>query len=82
VLRVDELADSGVTLKVLGRVRPGQQWAVTGELRRRILERFGKARIEIPYPHRTIVQRGAGDGRDTDAIGAEADAAAAEAGGE
>lgn len=63
VLRVDELADSGVTLKILGRVRPGQQWGVTGELRRRILDRFGKARIEIPYPHRTIIQRTAGDGR-------------------
>jgi small-conductance mechanosensitive channel len=48
VLRIEDLADSGVTLKIVGRVRPGQQWAVTGELRRRILERFGKARIEIP----------------------------------
>lgn len=62
VLRVDELADSGITLKILGRVLPGQQWGVSGELRRRILDRFGKARIEIPYPHRTIIQRTAGDG--------------------
>jgi small-conductance mechanosensitive channel len=47
VLRVEQLGESGVTLKILGRVRPGQQWAVTGELRRRILERFGQAKIEI-----------------------------------
>jgi small-conductance mechanosensitive channel len=47
VLRVEQLGESGVTLKILGRVRPGQQWAVTGELRRRILDRFGQAKIEI-----------------------------------
>jgi moderate conductance mechanosensitive channel len=57
VLRVEELGDSGVTLKILGTVRPGDQWAVTGELRRRILAAFGKARIEIPYPHRTVITR-------------------------
>jgi moderate conductance mechanosensitive channel len=57
VLRVDQLGDSGVTLKVLGMVPPAEQWAVSGELRRRILEAFREADIEIPYPHRTIVRR-------------------------
>jgi moderate conductance mechanosensitive channel len=57
VLRVDQLGESGVTLKMIGMVQPAQQWAVTGELRRRILASFGEEGIEIPYPHRTIVRR-------------------------
>lgn len=69
VLRVDELADSGVTLKILGKVRPAEQWGVAGELRRRILARFGQARIEIPYPHRTIIQRAAGNGSEAAEVG-------------
>ena len=42
VLRVNELGDSGVTLKVLGRVQPAEQWGVTGELRKRILATFAR----------------------------------------
>lgn len=60
VMRVNALADSAVTLKVLGQVRAAEQWAVTGELRKRILAAFGRAGIEIPFPHRVVVNRGAG----------------------
>ena len=59
VVRVDALADSAVTLKVLGQVRAAEQWAVGGELRKRILAAFGRAGIQIPYPHRVVVSRGA-----------------------
>jgi moderate conductance mechanosensitive channel len=45
VVRVDALADESVKLKVLGRVRPGEQWAVTGELRKRILLAFTREGI-------------------------------------
>jgi moderate conductance mechanosensitive channel len=58
VVRVNALADSAVTLKVLGQVRAAEQWAVAGELRKRILAAFAKERIEIPYPHRVVVNRG------------------------
>jgi moderate conductance mechanosensitive channel len=57
VLRVDELGESGITLKVLGMVQAAQQWAVAGELRLRILAAFAESKIEIPYPHRAIVRR-------------------------
>lgn len=49
VLRVDELGDDGVTLKVLGDVKPGRQWELTGELRRRVKDEFDRVGIEIPY---------------------------------
>lgn len=70
VVRVNALADSAVTLKVLGQVRAAEQWAVAGELRKRILAAFGREGVEIPFPHRVVVSRG-GSG--------EADAAAAAA---
>lgn len=67
VLRVDALGDSGVSIKVLGDVRAAEQWAVTGELRKRLLAAFADAGIEIPFPHRVIVNRTEsedGDGAD------------------
>jgi small-conductance mechanosensitive channel len=48
VERVGEFGDMGFNLLVLGRVVAGQQWAVTGELRKRLLVRFRGRGIEIP----------------------------------
>jgi small conductance mechanosensitive channel len=56
-LRVNDLGDSGVDIKVVGRVRAGDQWAATGELRRRILIAFARDGIEIPFPHRVVISR-------------------------
>lgn len=58
VLRVDSLGESGVTLKILGQVRAAEQWSVGGELRKRILRAFSEEGIEIPFPHRVMIQRG------------------------
>lgn len=71
VVRVNALADSAVTLKVLGQVRAAEQWAVAGELRKRILAAFGREGIEIPFPHRVIVSRGGAS--DADAAAPAAD---------
>lgn len=60
VLRIDGLADTGVTLKLVGRVRPGDQWAVAGELRRRVLIACARAGVEMTYPLR--LDPPAGDG--------------------
>lgn len=62
VKRVQALADSAVTLKVLGQVRPAEQWAVAGELRKRILGAFAAEGIEIPFPHQVMVTRERGGG--------------------
>jgi len=50
-LRVNNLGDSGIDIKILGDVKPMQQWAVTGELRKRIKKAFDEEGIEIPWPH-------------------------------
>ncbi len=59
VLRVDNLGESGVEIKIVGVTRPIKQWDVMGELRKRVKEAFDKEGIEIPYPHRTVVQKAA-----------------------
>lgn len=53
-LRVQELGDSSVVIKVLGDTKPSQQWAVSGELRKRIFEAFKANDIEIPFPQRVL----------------------------
>lgn len=55
-LRLDELADSAVVLKLTGKVQPLEQWAVSGELRKRIKTKFDKAGIEIPFPQTVMHQ--------------------------
>jgi len=54
VLRVDNLGDSGIEIKVLGDTRPIMQWEVMGELRRRIKKEFDREGIEIPWPHMKV----------------------------
>jgi small-conductance mechanosensitive channel len=54
VLRVNNLGDSGIYIKILGDVKPMQQWAVTGELRLRIKKAFDAEGIEIPWPHTKV----------------------------
>jgi len=51
VLRVDEFAESGLEVKILGDTKPLKQWDVMGELRKRIKKAFDKEGIEIPWPH-------------------------------
>jgi moderate conductance mechanosensitive channel len=57
VLRVNDLGDSSVIVKVTGDVRIGTQWALMGELRRRLKVRFDEEGIEIPYPQRATVTK-------------------------
>ncbi len=53
-VRINEFGDSAIVVKILGRTEPMQQWAVTGELRKRIKIAFDKNKIEIPFPQRVI----------------------------
>jgi len=53
-LRIDNLGDSGIDIKILGDVKPMQQWAVMGELRLRLKKAFDAEGIEIPWPHTKV----------------------------
>jgi small-conductance mechanosensitive channel len=49
--------DSAVTLRLVVKVRPMQQWAAEWELRLRIKEAFDREGVEIPFPRRVIIKR-------------------------
>ncbi len=51
VLYVSDLGDSGISMKMWGKTKPMWQWAVTGELRKRVKRVFDEEGIEIPWPH-------------------------------
>ena len=53
-LRVDSLGGSGIDIKIVGDVKPMQQWAVMGELRLRLKKAFDAEGIEIPWPHTKV----------------------------
>jgi moderate conductance mechanosensitive channel len=74
VVRVEALADSSVKLKVLGQVKAAEQWAVGGELRKRILGAFMQAGISIPFPHRVVVSRTEAGAVDAAEVADEGDA--------
>jgi moderate conductance mechanosensitive channel len=54
VLRVDNLGESGIDIKILGDVEPIRQWDVMGELRLRLKKAFDAEGIEIPWPHTKV----------------------------
>ena len=54
VERVDDLGDKCVEIKILGDTKPMRQWALSGELRKRLKKRFDQEGIEIPWPHTMV----------------------------
>lgn len=49
VVRVNGLGDNSVDIKIVGDVKVYTQWELTGELRKRLKDRFDVDGIEIPY---------------------------------
>ena len=56
--RVNDFADSAIIIKILGETKPLKQWAVAGELRKRLKIAFDKEEIEIPFPQVSVWTRG------------------------
>jgi small-conductance mechanosensitive channel len=54
---VSELGDSAVVFTIICKVKPGQQWTIARQLRKRIKQRFDREGIEIPYPCTNIYMR-------------------------
>ncbi len=51
---VERLGADGVTIRLVVKTDPAEQWIVARELRLRIKEALDEAGIEIPFPQRTI----------------------------
>ena len=54
VLRIDNLGDSGIDIKIVGDTKPIRQWEIMGEMRKRIKKTFDEEGIEIPWPHTKV----------------------------
>jgi small-conductance mechanosensitive channel len=54
---ISELGDSAIVFKMVCKVKPGEQWNIGRQLRKRIKDRFDKIGIEIPYPCTNIYMR-------------------------
>jgi small conductance mechanosensitive channel len=57
-VRVDNLSDSSIDILVSGITKPGQQWAIQGEYRRRVKKAFEENGIELPYAHTNVIIEG------------------------
>lgn len=53
-LRVDDLADSSVNIRIMAETEPGEQFFIAGEIRRLMKKAFDKQGIEIPFPQRVV----------------------------
>jgi small-conductance mechanosensitive channel len=54
VLGVEDLGDSSVTIRLMLKVEPGEQWAVARLARRRIKDALQAAGVEIPFPQQVV----------------------------
>ncbi|MBW3604227.1 MAG: mechanosensitive ion channel family protein [Actinobacteria bacterium] len=66
---VEAFADSAILIRLVIKVVPAQQWAVSRELRMRLKAAFDEAGIEIPFPQRVVWMRSEHSGDDPGAAG-------------
>ena len=52
--QITALGEYGVTLRITAKVRASEQWAVGGELRKRLLATFAAEHIEMAQPQRVV----------------------------
>ena len=51
---VEAFGESSVSIRLVLKVEPGEQWATAREVRKRLKRAFDQAGIEIPFPQRTV----------------------------
>jgi small-conductance mechanosensitive channel len=55
-LRVDNLGETNVTVKALGKVKPGSQWTIAGDYRRNLKKLLVKHKVAAPYQNIVVRQ--------------------------
>ncbi len=53
-LRIQDFGAHAVVVRIIGKLKPGNQWQVAGEMRLRLKTAFDKNKIEIPYQQLVI----------------------------
>lgn len=52
------IGQTSMSLRLVIKLQPLEQWAAERELRRRIMERFDERGIELPWPRHVLIERG------------------------
>lgn len=58
ILGVTDLGPSGVTITIIAKTAPMEQWAVEREIRKKVKEAFNRENIEIPYSKMVLYEGG------------------------
>ena len=53
-IRVSDLGESAIEILIRADTKPGTQWGISGEFRKRLLARFEMDGIEIPFQHMKV----------------------------
>ncbi len=54
IFGLDKFGDSALVIKARIKTKPGMQWAIGREYRKRLKAIFDREKIEIPFPHTTV----------------------------
>jgi small conductance mechanosensitive channel len=54
ILRIDNLGDSGIDIRIVAETLPDWQWTVMAQMKLRLKKVFDELGIEIPWPHTKI----------------------------
>jgi len=55
VLGVIEFGESSAIIRVWGKVKPGKNYPINREFRKRLFEKAGQLKLKIPYPKQAII---------------------------
>lgn len=61
VLGISNLGESSISISIIARTEPMEQWNIERQIRKKVKEEFEKENISVPYPKRIIV-----GGKDSD----------------
>ena len=61
VLGITKLGESSISISIIARTEPMEQWNIERQIRKKVKEEFEKEKIAVPYPKRIIV-----GGKDSD----------------
>ncbi len=55
ILGITEFGESSAIIRVWGKVKPGKNFLINREFRRRLIEKAGKLNLKIPYPKKAMI---------------------------
>ena len=55
MLGITEFGESSAIIRVWGKVKPGKNFPISREFRKRLIEKAGQLDLKIPYPKKAII---------------------------